>query len=163
VKLNVVDAVVGMEGEGPTTGEPVQLGLIIAGANSAAVDIVASAVIGWNPMEVGTNYLAARRGLGPSSLSDIEVVGEAIEDVVHPFQRPQTHQDGRMFVDAYMPIECDMVKCADCGICSQVCPGGAIEMRGHPEFDRERCIQCFCCIEMCPQGALKVVRKGRCR
>jgi uncharacterized protein (DUF362 family) len=64
VALNVVDAVVAMEGEGPTTGDPVDLGLIIAGEDAVAVDLVASAVMGWEPLEVGTNFLAVERGLG---------------------------------------------------------------------------------------------------
>lgn len=160
VKINVVDSIICMEGEGPTTGDPVNLGLIIAGTDAVAVDMVASKIIGWDPMEVGTNYLAVKRGLAPSDLREIEIVGEALEDVTRPFKKPQTHQDGRMFVEAYMPIICDELKCVNCGICSQICPGKAIEIHAHPEFDEEKCIQCFCCIELCPQGALRAIRKN---
>ena len=159
IRLNVVDAIVGMEGEGPTTGDPIKLDLILAGENAVAVDMVASAVVGWDPMDVGTNYLAAERGLGPSSLDEIEVVGVPIEEVVYPFRKPQIHQDGRQFVEARMPIECDEGLCMGCGVCAQICPGGAITLRGRPEFDYGRCIQCFCCIELCPQGALTAVRR----
>ena len=105
VRLNVVDAVVAMEGEGPTTGDLVDLGLIISGADAAAVDLVATAVMGWGPMEVGTNFIAAERGLGPSSLEEVEVVGVPLDEVVHPFKRPRTHSDGQMFIDIRMPIE----------------------------------------------------------
>jgi len=148
-----------MEGEGPTTGDPVNLGLIIAGTDPVAVDIVASTIMGWDPMEVGTNYLAVKRGLAPYDINGIEIVGENLEDVIRPFKKPQTHQDGRQFIDAYMPIICDEAKCMNCGICYQICPGKAIEIHEHPVFKEEKCIQCFCCIELCPQGALKVIRK----
>jgi uncharacterized protein (DUF362 family) len=159
VRLNVVDAIVGMEGEGPTTGGTVDLGLIVAGEDAVAVDLVVSAIAGWNPFEVGTNYLAAKRLLGPSSLDEVEVVGLPLDEAVHPFEKPRSHQDGQPFIDIYMPIVCSGEKCVGCGVCASVCPGGAITVDGHPVFDEERCIQCFCCIELCPRGALSVVRK----
>lgn len=158
VWLNVVDAVVGMEGEGPTTGDPVDLGLIIAGDDAVAVDLVASAVMCWDPMEVGTNFIAAERGLGSASLEEIEVVGVPVEEAVHPFRKPRTHQDGQAFIDIRMPIVCDEERCTGCGICAKVCPAEAITLRGTPEIEDDRCIQCFCCIELCPYGALKAVR-----
>lgn len=159
VRLNVVDAVVGMEGEGPTTGDPVSLGLIIAGEDAVAVDMVASAIMGWNPMDVGTNHLAVERGLCPSGLDGVEVVGTPVEEVVRPFRKPQIHQDARQFIEIRMPIECDEGLCSGCGVCAQICPGEAITLRGYPEIDYDSCIQCFCCIELCPSGALRAVRK----
>jgi uncharacterized protein (DUF362 family) len=158
IRLNVVDAVVAMEGEGPNTGDPVDLAVIIAGGDAVAVDLVGAALMGWDPLEVGTNFLAAERGLGPSSLEEVEVVGTPISKVARPFKKPQTHQDGQMFLDVRMPIECDPEKCTSCGVCSEVCPGDAITIAGIPEFQDQSCIQCFCCIELCPNGALAVVR-----
>jgi len=158
VRLNVVDAVVAMEGEGPNTGDPVDLGVIIAGGDAVAVDLGGAALMGWDPLEVGTNFIAAERGLGPSSLEEVEVVGTPIFEVARPFKKPQTHQDGQMFLDVRMPIECDPEKCTSCGICAEVCPADAITMAGIPEFQDQSCIQCFCCIELCPNGALGVVR-----
>jgi len=101
----VVDAVVAMEGEGPTTGDPVDLGLIIAGEDAATIDLVATALMGWDPMEVGTNFIAAERGLGPRSIDEVELVGLPIDEAARPFKRPQTHSDGQMFIDIRMPIE----------------------------------------------------------
>ncbi len=158
VILTVVDAVVGMEGEGPTTGNPVDLGLIIAGDNSLAVDLVVSGIIGWDPMEVGTNFIAVERGLKPASLEEIEVVGAPIEDVVRRFEKPKTHQSGQPFIDIRMLIECDGEKCTGCGICSTVCPAKAIAVDGTAEVNDELCIQCFCCIELCPNGSLTAIR-----
>ncbi len=159
VTLNIVDAIIGMEGEGPTTGDPVKLGLLIAGEDALAVDIVASSIIGWDPMEVGTNYLAFKRGLGSRKMNDITIVGEDPSAVMKTFKKPVIHEDLQTFVETRMPIMCSPEKCGGCGICSTVCPVGAIELRTIPEFQDDKCIQCFCCLELCPQGALRVIRK----
>ncbi len=158
IRLNVVDAVIAMEGNGPNTGDPVELGLIIAGDNALAVDLVSAAVMGWDPLEVGTNFLAVERGLLPASLENIEILGLPISEVTKTFKKPDTHQDDQMFLDVRMPITCDPDKCTSCGICSDVCPVDAISLMGIPEFQDEKCIQCFCCIELCPNGALGVIR-----
>jgi uncharacterized protein (DUF362 family)/NAD-dependent dihydropyrimidine dehydrogenase PreA subunit len=158
IRLNVVDAVIAMEGNGPNTGDPVELGLIIAGDNALAVDLVSTAVMGWDSLEVGTNFIAIERGLFPTSLENVEILGIPISKVTKTFKKPDTHQDDQMFLDVRMPIECYPDKCTRCGICSDVCPVNAIAHAGIPEFQDEKCIQCFCCIELCPSGALGVIR-----
>jgi ferredoxin len=121
--------------------------------------MVAASIMGWDPVnEVGTNHLAIQRGIGPRGMEEIEVVGEAIEDVVHPMKKPEGHQDGQMFIDIRMPILVDEDKCIACGICAKVCPAQVITIHKLPEFNMDRCIQCFCCVELCPHGALKAIR-----
>ncbi len=159
VKLHVVDAHVAMEGEGPMAGDPVELGLIIAGGDAVAVDLVASSIMGWDPVnEVGTNYLAIQRGLGPKGMDEVEMLGESIESVMHQMKKPVTHQDGQMFLDIRMPIVVDPEKCIACGVCAKVCPADVITIAELPEFNMDKCIQCFCCCELCPQGAMKAIR-----
>jgi len=87
VKLNIVDGLVGSE-EDEVRGSPVQMDLIIAGADMVAVDAVAAAVMGINPERVKYLELAEERGLGTASLDEIEVLGERIEDVKKKFKLP---------------------------------------------------------------------------
>lgn len=84
--LAIIDGIVGSEGD-ELTGDPVKMGLIIAGKDCVAVDTVGAAVMGFAPDEVRHITLAEHYGLGVSNLQDIEVVGRRIEEVCVKFRR----------------------------------------------------------------------------
>jgi uncharacterized protein (DUF362 family) len=83
----VVDAVIGQEGMGPLLGMPVEMGLVLAGADLVAVDAIAGRVMGFAPGEVPITKAAAERNLGTLDESKIEVVGERVADVQRRFVR----------------------------------------------------------------------------
>jgi uncharacterized protein (DUF362 family) len=74
--LSVVDATVGMEGEGPFKGNPVALNLIICGDNAVAADSVTASILGYKPAKIEHLELAAKSGLGPLNLDEIDIAGE---------------------------------------------------------------------------------------
>jgi uncharacterized protein (DUF362 family) len=82
--LTVIDGFVGMEGQGPVDGTPVQMNLIIAGKDPVATDAVAAQVMGFNPYEIKHIRKAHEKGLGKS---EAEIVGEKLEDVRRPFKQ----------------------------------------------------------------------------
>ncbi|WP_297097502.1 DUF362 domain-containing protein [uncultured Draconibacterium sp.] len=86
--LTVIDASSAMEGNGPTDGELVDMNLIIAGTNPFATDLVGASVMGFEIAEIPTFKWAIKSGFTPASLSDIEVRGEAINDVRRNFKKP---------------------------------------------------------------------------
>jgi uncharacterized protein (DUF362 family) len=86
--LVVIDASTAMEGDGPTGGTLVDMGLIIAGTNPLAADMVATKLMGFGLEEVPYINLGMQAGLGPDSLDEIEIRGERIEDAKRTFQRP---------------------------------------------------------------------------
>jgi uncharacterized protein (DUF362 family) len=86
--LTVIDASTAMEGNGPSGGPLVKMNLIIAGTNPLATDMVAAEIMGIHPEEVPTFALAHQSGMKPSSLDEIEVRGEKIENVMRKFLRP---------------------------------------------------------------------------
>ncbi len=86
--LVVVDASSAMEGQGPTGGTLVPMGLIIAGTNSLATDMVAAYCMGFEPPEVPTFTWAWKAGLKPDRLEDIEIRGAAPDKVARKFARP---------------------------------------------------------------------------
>ena len=89
--LAIMDAVVGMEGQGPSNGNPRGIGLILAGENCHALDLVACSVIGFDPMMVPTVRKAGERGVGPRNLGEVLVSGAPIEDIrLKDFAKPRT-------------------------------------------------------------------------
>ena len=85
--LTILDGTVAMEGAGPTFGNPVDLGLLMASKNTVALDRVALEVMGMTLEEVDHIRLAGEAGLGETDLDKIEVLGESIDGVRHPFAR----------------------------------------------------------------------------
>lgn len=83
--LTVIDGFVAMEGRGPVHGNPVKMDLIIAGRDPVATDAVAAKIMGFDPHTIYHIKRAAEKGLG--EMEDIEVLGEAIEDVKRQFER----------------------------------------------------------------------------
>jgi hypothetical protein len=85
--LAIIDGTIGQEGLGPMQGDPVELGIIIAGKDLVAVDTVACTIMGFDPEEIPLIVAAADAGLGTSDLNNIEVVGTPMAEVKRRFKR----------------------------------------------------------------------------
>ena len=86
--LAIIDGLIGFEGQGPTYGDAVDMGVIIAGTDVVSVDAVASSIMGFEPSEIPHIRLAALRRLGEMDLKKIEVRGASISEVQKNFRRP---------------------------------------------------------------------------
>jgi uncharacterized protein (DUF362 family) len=86
--LSVIDATLAMEGNGPTAGTPVELGLIIAGTSPLATDMVGASIMGFEVNEIPMFRLAHKLSMTPKTLSDIDIRGLSIEQTKRPFVRP---------------------------------------------------------------------------
>ncbi len=86
--LTVVDAVTAMEGFGPHAGTPIDLGLVIAGADPVAVDTVGTFLMGVDPRSLAVLQAAEKLGLGSIALGDARVIGEDPEAVRREFLPP---------------------------------------------------------------------------
>lgn len=161
--LAVMDAIIGMEGNGPTSGKPRKIGAILASKNPAALDRVACEMVGFPPTEINTNRIAAERSL--VSAGPVKTVG-APPPKIRDFKRPATMRASVMRLAHNMfynltrlqPVA-DCEKCTGCATCAKGCPVGAIEMvANRPKFDRKKCIYCYCCHELCPHSAMMLKR-----
>lgn len=168
--LTIVDAIVGMEGNGPGSGEPVAIGALLAGADPLAVDSVATRLVGMTADDVWTQRLAQQTGRFGSRLSEIEVCGDTLERLAIPRIRPAQSADvvWRLPRWLHAPLNrslsarpyADRHLCSRCGLCVKHCPPQAMHISGSRlHIDYRRCIHCFCCQELCPSGAL-LTRQG---
>jgi uncharacterized protein (DUF362 family)/Pyruvate/2-oxoacid:ferredoxin oxidoreductase delta subunit len=165
-QLTVMDAVQGMDGDGPAAGRRREVGLLLAGRDAVAVDAVAGRLVGIDPEEISTCRLAARQGLGVCSPEEIAVVGDDPEAlIIEKFIRPRSQLSSlvptklvhllKRFI--YTRPQILPQACTNCNTCVKSCPTGAMVAGStHPEFRPENCIACLCCHELCPESAIRL-------
>lgn len=174
-RLCLCDAVVGMEGNGPTQGTPRAIGAVLAAGSAHALDLAAARILGFEPREVPTLAAAIDRGLCPASADALDI-SVALDDFVQRDVKKTPAQSDVAFylsgggliagaVDKMLhriltPFpQLHAAECIHCGKCAGICPAKAITMTdGLPRIDRRVCIHCFCCQEFCPKGAMRVGR-----
>ncbi|MBO4345661.1 MAG: DUF362 domain-containing protein [Victivallales bacterium] len=171
--LAIMDAVVGMEGPGPSGGTPRQIGAIIAGTDLTAVDTVAFTLIGLRLEEVPVSMAAKRGGYGTADLEEIEVVGAQISDLAVPDFKlvkaplnimrilPLPKSMLRWIRRQVAPAPwIDSSKCIKCRRCENGCPVEPAAIRplaaAESRLDDSLCIRCYCCHEFCPVKAIEL-------
>jgi len=86
--LTVVDAIHAMEGLGPSFGDIIEMGTVMASTDVYGLDVVGARVMGFSPEEIEYLNLASDQELVSLDGSGIEVVGESIFEVARSFKRP---------------------------------------------------------------------------
>jgi uncharacterized protein (DUF362 family)/NAD-dependent dihydropyrimidine dehydrogenase PreA subunit len=160
--LFVVDAVVGMEGNGPACSDLRRIGLIIASDNAVAMDAVIATMMGCEPGRLRFLQRARELGLGDFDLSRIDILGELKR--LPDFKLPPLGGEAiaqndavREFMQSRIVLrpQADPERCTSCGTCVEQCPVSALSMPDRlPQVDAETCITCFCCQEICPEKAI---------
>ncbi len=171
--LQVMDAVIGMEGDGPNSGEPRKIGAILASNSYASIDVVAARVIGIPPMDIPTVRAAMERGILNKDFEGIEIRGESPESFeIKDFKLPSTYAAGGkkksgFFVQNMMKMMRAYAlrpvvvaeRCSACGQCVRACPVQSVQMhRGKAKVDHSKCIRCYTCHEMCASQAIVLKR-----
>lgn len=167
--LSFMDGIVGMEGAGPSGGEPRKVGVILVSDSPYALDVTACKIVGIEPNSVPTIERAFERNLVIEE--DINLVSEGVEPFyIEDFDIPSIHGVGLLknrvpkWIDkivGYVMKPKPLVhkeKCVACGECALCCPAQTIEMKDKAVIHMKDCIRCFCCQELCPVKAIEVYR-----
>lgn len=155
----ICDAVVGMEGNGPSGGSPRDIGCLLVSESPFALDAVAEHIIAHDG-EVPMVSEACRLGLC-RAYSDIPVVGDGADGFVVSDYLHSDAKRGKLFslLPPFLQPRPSVVRsrCVGCGRCADSCPAHTITIKeGKAVIDRHECIKCFCCQELCPKHAIEV-------
>ena len=173
--LSIADAVVGMEGNGPTAGTPKAMNCLIASHSPHNLDMVAAKILGFERSELPILEAAYKRGMTPESYEEINLYGAVdgliLDDFIRVVERRSLEFSGdgkslvkRLFSKFAAGIlrtrpKLEKNLCVGCGICRDICPAKAILIKNKKAvINKKKCIRCFCCQEFCPKSAMKVKR-----
>ena len=161
--FTLLDGVIGMDGDGPTSGNPYSFGLIGGGVDALTMDLWLCRMLGAK-LEDYPLYLAAKsRNLPQCQLNPDDVEGDFPPDHVFPdVNLPKTRSMRLLpripFIERLMtsrPVHIPEL-CIGCGRCAAICAAHALRHENRKlYFDYGKCIRCYCCHEMCPVKAIK--------
>lgn len=183
-RLHIMDGIVAMEGNGPASGDPVKMNVIMASTDPVALDTAFCNLIGLDQKLVATNIAGVEAGVGTinediidvyvsglpmvpdGSLTNLDNMYELIGNRDFAVERGKDfkgHFKGFkllfQFLDKKPVVLRD--KCLGCGICVEACPveeKAIFVIDKKATYEYSRCIKCYCCQEMCPEKAIVVKR-----
>ncbi|MBN7773314.1 DUF362 domain-containing protein [Clostridium aminobutyricum] len=173
-RLNIMDGIIAMEGNGPQSGTPIAMNMMLLSKDPIALDTVFCGLVGLNPELVPTNKRGQEYGVGTMLEEEIDVLTDegilTIDDVSKKYGNfnfdVYRGGDSKMQLKMLKPMQPLLEKkpviikekCVKCGICVDSCPltEKAISLQGYPAYNYKTCIRCYCCQEMCPQKAIEV-------
>lgn len=157
--VTILDGIIAMDREGPSSGRARDMGLIALSRDAFALDHYIEQIIGIASLPITVK--AMEHGL----IGEYDVHGQKVPPVAG-FEMPKSvDTDWALprFVKKILRSvfvgkpRLNLEKCRGCGICLKVCPAGSLVfLDQRPVFDHKRCIRCYCCQEMCPEGAITV-------
>jgi uncharacterized protein (DUF362 family)/NAD-dependent dihydropyrimidine dehydrogenase PreA subunit len=160
--LIIVDAVIGMEGNGPASPDLRDINLILASDNAVALDAVIAQMMGLAPERLRFLRRAKELGLGDYDPNTIEIIGELKQ--LAGFKVPPLGGEAILRNETVQTFlhnktllrpQADPELCTGCATCVDQCPVSALSLHDDlPEVDPDACITCFCCQEICPEKAI---------
>jgi len=154
--LFIMDGVIGMDQNGPGSGRPVKIGVMMASKDPLAMDLAVCQIIGVEPLGVPTLREARIRELWPKEIGfpllrpeDVKYKGFEL-----PKRAGELAKGGKGGKLSPSPTD----KCIACGRCEALCPRKAIKVvEKRAKVNYGLCIRCYCCHEVCPENAIDLV------
>ena len=183
VNLHIMDGVIAMEGNGPASGEPTPMKVLLMSKDPVALDSVFARLVYLDPEFVPTCVAGEKQGLGNMNFDNIEIVCPS--GIISSVEAASSFGNAKFQVNRkkvkfwnlkgltnlydtivgqhFEKPVLDRNLCVGCGLCEQVCPvdGKAVMVGadGKARYNYKKCIRCYCCQEMCPEKAIK--KSGR--
>jgi len=167
-----MDAIVAMEGPGPGNGHPFPLHLILGSTNLLALDIIATKIIGYNPLDIETNTEGLKRKKWLQSIEEIVVKGDDIGQLVRNdfklIRKVSLWKMSSGIVLRRIPFLRNLERrpvffkkrCIGCKACVNICSVCALQVSPkNPKkiiINNKKCIHCFCCHEVCRYNAIEI-------
>jgi len=173
-----MDGIVAMQGEGPGSGTPYPLGIVIASQRVAMLDWVAARCVGYDPRRIPYVLDGMQRTVGNESFAEPTTYPLTVAEIGHegfellPYGSSKVGRRLVSIPNSLRTLAGSIIRlrpifhtkpCIGCGACIEICPAEALSIeRKHRSnlvrIDDGLCITCFCCHEVCPAGAITVGR-----
>ncbi len=158
--INICDAVVAMEGAGPSHGRPKHMGLLFASRDAFALDYAIARVMGVGPDGFTTLAASLRRGYGPQDDDHLEIryYSGPEKDAA-----TETGASAIRLLKTLRPAEFELLRPENLtglqgrGRTRRVLQAIQPFLRSRPVFSRAICNRCGTCVRSCPAEALKIV------
>jgi uncharacterized protein (DUF362 family)/ferredoxin len=175
--LNVMDAIVCMDGNGPSGGEPYMANLLMASADPYAMDVVGATLVGMEPLSLPPLKVAAARGLTTGRVEDVQVLGVPLDDArMEGFRYgTATAVDTGIFPRIVRRFGRKVVaaRTTEGALATAATDYSSLDTGSTPKSVRawvtrqvvanpqanERCIGCGVCVRSCPVQAIELVDK----
>ena len=162
--LAILDGIWGMDGRGPSNGNPKHFGMLAASANALHLDLAVCRTLGVPLKRLPLYRVALERGMISQDLGQIELAGDAPDSFSRDFDLPKldTMHILPSWIDSLArhhlvakPVQIEE-DCEGCLKCMRICPAKCLSLEGKKaSFDYDACIRCYCCQEVCPQNAIR--------
>jgi uncharacterized protein (DUF362 family) len=163
--LSVMDAIIGMDGDGPSSGDPFPIGAILAAPDPVAMDVAALALVGHQDASVPVISRATARGWSTGRVEDLLLLGDDLASMrVSGFRLPPGGRSEMDMVPKFLlPVATRLLvpsphvnpQCVGCDLCVDNCPVQTIRKAGgRALIELSGCIRCYCCHEICPERAI---------
>ncbi len=161
--LNILDGIVIMEGEGPSSGKPKEYGLIGASKDAITFDYIINSLFAFK-YENPQDKVAVKKGLVNKNIEyPLKDPSDFPQGNIKPpegFEKNSLAFDRHSFFRYIYKVlflnrpTINKNNCKKCGICVKSCPVNAITK--NLKFNYFKCIRCYCCQELCPHKAIYI-------
>lgn len=159
--INIADAIIGLQGNGPSRGFPANMGYLLASTDILSIDIASSILLGYEWRKIHHLQYAEKVGLGNPGFKIIgdEIKSGSFKLKSNTFLKFVTSLFGkhslklfRIYPHFFNP------NCSKCHRCHEYCEFGGImiEENDYPRRINSKCRNCLCCYEICEANAIKL-------